>query len=83
MHIALFVAKKVNFGIYKFVSLQYDIINYVRRYFWNCTGVVYGPYVRVSKINLYGRVDHTYRPDVRAQKMTPVRTVDTYGPYVR
>ena len=89
-HIALFfLAKKVNFGIYKFVCLQYDFINFIRKCFCDCTGVFYRPDVRKGLTGVKNppiravRTDRTYGQDVRAQKMTPVRTVDftarTYG----
>jgi len=45
---SFFLAKIVNFGVYKHKldCLQYDNTNYryARRFFWDCTGVSYGPY---------------------------------------
>ena len=94
MHITLFLAKKVNFGIYKFVSLQYDIMHKFSQqvaYFWDCTGVFNGPYVRVYLTGVKNpslravRIDRTHGPDVRAQKNDArIRTGRTYTvvPYV-
>jgi len=56
-----------------------------KKCFWDCTGVFYGPYVWVSLMGVKNsllrtvRIDRTYGPDVRAQKMTPVRTGRMYG----
>jgi len=82
VHVALFVAKKVNFGIYKFVCLQYDY-----KFGKKVLLGLYGCRIRAVRTGVKNPPLRARRQYVQAgrtgAKMTPVLTVDTYGPYVR